>query len=69
MPCQRDHSREEKLHVRASEEQASSAGPAPGVCGVFPDELGVRGGDSVFSAEAVEVFRMLRVGRLWGKGV
>lgn len=69
MPCQRDHSRGDKLHDRASEEQASSAGPAPGVCGVFPDELVVRGGDSVFSAEVVEVFRMLRVGRLWGKGV
>lgn len=43
------------------------AGLGPGICCVFQDKLGVMGGDSVFSAEAVQVFRMIGVGRLWGE--
>lgn len=71
LPCQRARSRGQAFCVRALEGQAAlsraAVGRGGGICCVFQDKLGVRRDGSVFSAEAVKVFRMISVGRLWGK--
>lgn len=67
VPCQRDHSRGEKFVTGLWKSRESLAGLGLGICCVFQGKLGVKRGDSVFSAEAVKVFSMISVGRLWGK--